>query len=103
MKIKVDRDKLVRAFRKIEGIELVVENEQDAKEALDVILKRSGIFDTAGASTLQDVLVTSLEEYSDSAVSYKKMFVLDFIFTDDVPIDTRISLIKQFQDQFGKV
>jgi len=34
MKVKVESEKIVKAVRKLEGIEMVLENAEDAKEAL---------------------------------------------------------------------
>ena len=65
MKIKVEKDKIVQAVRKLESIEIVLENEKDAKEALDLILSRSEIFDEGGMVRLKDVNVTAVQEYSD--------------------------------------
>jgi len=35
MKIKVESEKIVKAVKKLEGIEMVLENAEDAKEALN--------------------------------------------------------------------
>jgi len=38
MKIRVERDQIVQAIRRMEGIEVVLENEHDAKEAVNLAL-----------------------------------------------------------------
>jgi hypothetical protein len=47
--------------------------------------------------------VTSFQEYKTSAVNYRMLFLLEFLFEDDVSLDTRISIIKEVQDFFGKI
>ena len=103
MKIKVEKDKIVQAVRKLESIEIVLENEKDAKEALDLILIRSEIFDEGGTIRLKDVNVTAVQEYSDSAVAYKVMFLIEFVFEEDVPLVERVAMIKALQKFFEKI
>jgi hypothetical protein len=43
MKIKVESEKIIKAVKKLEGIEIVLENLNDAKEAIQLILSRSGL------------------------------------------------------------
>ena len=38
MKIKVESEKIVKAVQKLKGIEIVLENADDAKEALNLVL-----------------------------------------------------------------
>ncbi|MBN2284073.1 MAG: hypothetical protein JXO48_09310 [Deltaproteobacteria bacterium] len=101
MKIKVEKEKIVNAVRKLEAIELVLENERDAKEAIELILQQPQ-FLGEGAVKMKDVKVTAIQEYSDSAVAYKLMFLLEFVFEDTVPLAEQVALIKRFQDFFGK-
>jgi len=103
MKIKVEKDKIVHAVRKLESIEVVLENEKDAKEALDLILSRSETFDEGGTVRLKDVNVAAVQEYSDSAVAYKVMFLIEFVFEDEVPLAERVAMIKGLQKFFEKV
>ena len=45
MKIKVESEKIIKAVKKLEDIEIVLENLSDAKEAIQLILSRSGLFE----------------------------------------------------------
>ena len=45
MKIKVESEKIIKAVKKLDGIEIVLENLDDAKEAINLILLRAGLFD----------------------------------------------------------
>ena len=100
MKIKVESEKLVKAVKKLEGIEVVVENTDDAREALDLILRKIGLM---GDERLKEMKVTSLQRYETSAVNYKLLFVLEFAFAETAPSEERVALIKQIQDFFARV
>ena len=102
MKIKVEREKIIHTVKKLEGIELVLEDSNDAKEAIELILRRTDLFNSDHYKKLKDVKVTSTQEYKTSAVDYKIMFLLDLIFEDDVTIDAKAIFIKDLQGLFGK-
>ena len=45
MKIKVESEKIVNAVKKLDGIEIVLENPDDAKEAINLIIRKTDLFD----------------------------------------------------------
>ncbi|TFG37086.1 MAG: hypothetical protein E4H39_02805 [Syntrophobacterales bacterium] len=98
MKIKVEREKIVGAVRKLSGIEIELEDADDASEALELILHDADFSKGADFSMLNDVRVTPLHEYENSAVDYKVLFLLDFVFEADVPANRKVALVKEFQD-----
>ena len=102
MKVKVERDKIIKAVQELEGVEIVLENTDDAKEALDIVLRKTELFKSDDYDKLKDVKVTSVQEYKTSAVDYNLIFVLEFVFDDDVTLDTKVALIKQLQDFLGQ-
>ena len=103
MKFKVEGQKIIKAVKKLDGIEIVLENTNDAKEAINLILKKTDLFKRNDYSKLREVKVTSFQEYKTSAVNYRMIFLLEFLFEDDVSLDTRVSIIKEVQDFFGKI
>ena len=103
MKFKVEGEKIINAVKKLDGIEIVLENTNDAKEAINLILKKTDLFKRNEYSKLREVKVTSFQEYETSAVNYRMIFLLEFLFEDDVSLDTRVSIIKEVQDFFGKI
>lgn len=103
MKIKVEAEKIIKAVHKLDGIDIVLENPQEAKEAIYLILRKVDILGQNDRSTLKDLVVTSYQEYRTSAVDYKMVFLLDFQFEDQITPDFRVSLLKRFQDFFNKV
>jgi hypothetical protein len=103
MKIKIESEKIVKAVQKLDGIELVVESPEDAKEAIDLILRKEALFKANEYQRLRDVKVSSFQEYKTSAVDYKMIVLLEFRFEDHTDLETRVSVIKGLQNFFTKV
>ncbi|MDY7031416.1 MAG: hypothetical protein SVY10_05830 [Thermodesulfobacteriota bacterium] len=102
MKIKVETEKIVKTVKKLEGVEIVLENASDAKEAINLIIKKAGLMERDDYEKLKDIKVTSFQKYETSAVDYKLIFLLEFIFEDEVPAETKISIIKELQELLSK-
>jgi len=103
MKIKVESEKIVKAVKKLHGIEMVLETVDDAKEALNLILKRKDMFKDDPFSNLKELGVSSFQEYKTSAVNYRMVFLLEFVFQDHVSADAGVAAIKELQDYFNKI
>jgi len=103
MKIKVESEKIINAVKKLDGIEIVLENPNDAKEAIDLILRKTGLYEKDYYKNLKKVKVTSFREYETSAVDYKMIFLLEFIFEDDMPLDTKVTIVKELNELFDKI
>ena len=103
MKINMEGDKIAKGIQKVDGIEIVLENPGDAKEGIDLILRKTGLLDKDAYRGLKDIKVTAFERYETSAVNYKMIFLLEFLFEDDVPLDTKVSAIRELQTFFDKV
>ena len=102
MKIKIESHQIIKAVKKLDGIEIVLENLEDAKEAINLILVRTGLFEKFGDVKLKDVKVTSFQKYETTAVDYKMIFLLEFIFEEDASLDAKVSTIKELQGFFNK-
>ena len=103
MKIKVESEKIVKAVKKFDGIEIVLENPVDATEAISLILNKTDVLGKGRSETLEDVKVTAFQQYETSAVEYKMIFLIEFLFKDDVPLDDRAAVIKELQGFFEKI
>ena len=103
MKTKIEAEKIVKAVKKLDGIEIVLENLDDAKEAIELILIRKGLFEKHRDAKLKDVTVTSYQKYETTAVDYKMIFLLEFVFEEDVPLDTKVTVIKELQSYLDTV
>ena len=97
MKIRVDSAQIVKAVKKTEGIEIVVETEGDALEGVNLILRRPDSFKGADFSGLKEIRVTPHRTYETSAVEYRTAFLLDFVFDSNVDLDARVKAIRAFQ------
>jgi hypothetical protein len=51
----------------------------------------------------KDVKVTSYQKYDTTAVDYKMIFLLEFMFDGDVPLEKEVAVLKEFQEFFSKV
>ena len=103
MKIKVESEKIVKAVKKLEGIEMVLENAEDAKEALNLILKKRDLLKVEDLEKVEEVKVSSYQEYKTSAVDYTMVFLLEFSFGPDVSAESKVAVIKALQEFFNKV
>lgn len=103
MKIKVESQKIIKAVKKLDGVEIVLENPDDAKEAINLILRKSELFENDNYEKLKDVKVTSVQHYETSAVDYKMIFLLEFLFEENISLDTKVTIIKELQNFFSKV
>ena len=101
MKIKVESEKIIKAVKKLDGIEIVLENLDDAKEAVHLILARTGLFEKHKQDWFEDVKVTSFQKYETTAVDYKMIFLLEFIFNADTSLDDKVAAIKELQNFFN--
>jgi hypothetical protein len=102
MKIKVESEGIIKAVKKLDGIEVVLENAEDAREAIRLVLRKPE-FSRERHKKLKDVLVTSIQEYKTSAVDYRMAFLLEFVFAEDAALEERVSVIKEIQEYFSKV
>jgi len=103
MKIKVKSEKIIKAVKKMYGIEIEVETPEDAREAIDLILSRMASGAEVDYEKLKEIEVTSLRQYETSAVDYEMAFLLTFSFEDDASLDTRVAVIKDYQEFFAKL
>jgi hypothetical protein len=103
MKIKIEGEKIIKAVKKLNGIEIVLENDSDAKEALNLVLRKTESFREDDFNKLKDFKVSSFQQYDTSAVKYSMVFLLEFLFEDNFPLDSKVQVIKEIQDFFTKV
>ena len=103
MKVKIEGEKIIKAVKKLNGIEIVLEDNNDAKEAMDLILKKIELPNAIDFNKLRDVSVSSFQEYNTSAVQYKMIFLLEFLFVDNLSSETKVALIKEIQNFFAKI
>ncbi|MFH1241167.1 MAG: hypothetical protein V1689_02285, partial [Pseudomonadota bacterium] len=71
MKITVESEKIIKAVKKLEGIEIVLENPEDAREAINLVLRKAELSTGDDYTKRMDVKVTSFQRYETSAVDYK--------------------------------
>ena len=75
----------------------------DAKEAVNLILEKTDLFKKDDYGKLKEVQVTSFQAYETSAVNYKMIFLLEFLFEEGISLDNKVAILKEFQEFFDKV
>jgi hypothetical protein len=102
VKIEVESEKIVKAVDEIYGIRVIVNTEEDAREALDLILGNEEVFGEH-APLLRRFTIESDRRYKTSAVNYITVFILDFHFDEDIPSSKKVETIKLLQRFFARV
>lgn len=102
MRIKVLDEKIVKAIKKLEGIDIVVKNAEDAKKAMRLILRKTEISKTKEYEGLKDLVITQVVEHPTSAVEYTIYYEIEFVLADDRFMEMEIALIKELQTMFAK-
>lgn len=103
MKIKVKGHKIMKAVKKMYGIEIQLETSEDATEAIGLILRKMPNSGQQNYNHFKEIEVTALKQYETSAVDYEVTFLLNFVFEEDVSVETRVAVIKDFQQFFEKL
>ena len=103
MKIKVRDEKIIKAIKKLEGIDIILKTVDDAKKAMRLILRKTEISHIKDYEGLKDIAITQVIEHTTSAVEYQTYYEVEFILTDDRFIEMEISLIKELQSLFEKL
>ena len=103
MRIKVRDEKLIRAIKKLVGIDIVLKNVEDAKKAMGLILRRMEIAQSKEYEGLKEIRMTQVVEHPTSAVESHIYYEIEFVLSDDRYLDMEIALIKELQGLFEKL
>jgi NMD protein affecting ribosome stability and mRNA decay len=103
MRIRVRDEKISKAIKKLEGIDIILKTVDDAKKAMRLILGKTEISRTKDYEGLKDITITQVVEHTTSAVEYQTYYEVEFILTDDRFIEMEIGLIKELQSMFEKI
>lgn len=102
MRIKVRDEKIAKAIKKLEGVDIVLRTVDDAKKAIRLILRKTEISKTPDYAGLKDIAVTQVLESRTSAVENLISYEIEFILTDERYMDMEMVLIKELQSMFEK-
>ncbi len=103
MRIRVRDEKISKAIKKLEGIDIILKTVDDAKKAMRLILGKTEISRTKDYEGLKDITITQVVEHTTSAVEYQTYYEVEFILTEDRFIEMEIALIKELQSMFEKI
>ncbi len=102
MRIRVREEKIVKAVKKLEGIDIVLRTAEDAREAIALVLRRTERSRDPEFAGLKDFAVTKVVEHATSAVEYQTYYEIQFILADPRYSEMEIALIKELQGIFEK-
>ena len=75
MKIKVESEKIIKAVKKLDGIKgIILENLDDAREAINLILLRTGLFEKHKDAEPKEVRVSSYQKYETNRCGLQNDF-----------------------------
>jgi NMD protein affecting ribosome stability and mRNA decay len=100
MRIKVRDEKITKAIKKLEGIDIILKNVEDAKKAMRLILRKTELSGTKDFEGLKDIAITQVVEHATSAVEYQTYYEIEFIISDDSFIEMEVTLIRELQAMF---
>ena len=103
MRIKVRDEKITKAIKKLEGIDIILKNVEDAKKAVRLILRKTEVSRTRDFEGLKDIVITQAVEHATSAVEYQTYYEIEFNLTDERFIEMEVALIKELQVMFEKL
>ncbi len=103
MRIRVLDEKIVKAIKKLEGIDIVLKSVEDAQKAVRLILRKTDIAKTKEYEGLKDIVITQVVEHPTSAVEYTIYYEIEFIIAGELHTDMEIALIKELQALFAKL
>jgi len=103
MRIRVRDEKIIKAIKKLEGIDIVLKTVEDAKKAMRLILRKTEMSKSKDYEGLKDIGITQVVEHSTSAVEYHTYYEIEFLLTDDRFAEMEIALIKELQGMFEKL
>jgi len=103
MRIKVRDEKITKAIKKLEGIDIILKNVEDANKAMRLILRKTELSGTKDFEGLKDIAITQVVEHATSAVEYQTYYEIEFILSDDSFIEMEVTLIRELQSMFEKL
>jgi len=103
MRIKVRDEKITKAIKKLEGIEIVIKTVEDARKAMRLVLRRTESSKAKEYEGLKDMVITQVVEHPTSAMEHHVYYEIEFALTDDRFMDIEIALIKELQAMFAKL
>lgn len=100
MRIKVRDEKIKKAIKKLEGIDIILKNVEDAKKAMRLILRRTEISKTKDYEGFKEIVMAQVVEHPTSAVESHIYYEIEFIIGDEKYMEMEIELIRELQRLF---
>lgn len=101
MKIKVAEEKIIRAIKKLEGIDVILGSVEDARWAINLVLRKTEISKTEAFKGLKEIKISSVVEHATTAIEHQTNYIIEFVLEDESYVDMEIGLIRELQRIFG--
>ncbi len=101
MKIKVAEEKIIRAIKKLEGIDVILGSVEDARWAINLVLRKTEISNTEAYKGLKEIKISSVVEHATTAIEHQTNYIIEFVLEDESYVDMEIGLIRELQRIFG--
>ncbi len=101
MKIKIPEEKIIRAIKKLEKIDVILGSEEDARQAMNLILRKTEISKTEPYKGLKEIKISSVVEHATTAVEHTTNYIVELVTENDSYVDMEIELIRELQRIFG--
>lgn len=103
MRIKVRDEKIKKAIKKLQGIDIILKNVEDAKQAMRLILNKTEISKTKDYEGLKEMIMTQVVEHPTSAVESHIYYEIEFVLSEERYTGMEIELIRELQGLFEKL
>jgi hypothetical protein len=103
MRIKVRDEKIKKAIKKLQGIDIILKNVEDAKKAMRLILNKTEISKTKDYEGLKEMIMTQVVEHPTSAVESHIYYEIEFVLSEERYTGMEIELIRELQGLFEKL
>lgn len=101
MKIKIPEEKIIRAVKKLEKIDIILSSVDDARRAVNLILRKTEISKTEPYKGLKEIKISSVVEHATTAVEHTTNYIVEFVTENESYVDMEIELIRELQGIFG--
>jgi hypothetical protein len=103
MRIKVRDEKIKKAIKRLQGIDIILKNVEDAKKAMRLILNKTEISKTKDYEGLKEMIMTQVVEHPTSAVESHIYYEIEFVLNEERYTGMEIELIRELQGLFEKL
>ncbi|MGQ9654654.1 MAG: hypothetical protein ACUVXD_11365 [Thermodesulfobacteriota bacterium] len=100
MKIKVSEEQLTKAIERLIGIDIIIDNEEEARRALGLILQKAETTKRPDYKGFKEIKLTQRVEHATTAMEHTTVYVIEFVLEEESQLPIEIALIQELQKIF---